>query len=195
MKTAPSSEGLRTALNVLDARAQFDGEEHEVYLRTAEYDEDTYYIDICDEHWTAIEVRASGWQRVEQPPVKFRRAMGMQALPEPISGGSFNALRPFLNIDDDGFVLLVAWLVAAMRPRGPYPILVLNGEQGSAKSTCARILRSFIDPSTVSVRTLPREERDLIISANHSHVINFDNISRLPAWLSDALCRIATGGG
>ena len=42
---------------------------------------------------------------------------------------------------------------------------------------------------------LPREDRDLFIAANNGHVLVFDNLSGLPSWLSDALCRLASGGG
>src|SRR5262249_13460350 len=43
-------------------------------------------------------------------------------------------------------------------------------------------------------RALPREERELMIAANNGHLLAFDNLSGLPAWLSDALCRLASGG-
>jgi hypothetical protein len=33
-----------------------------------------------------------------------------------------------------------------------------------------------------------------MIAANNGYVLAFDNLSGLPAWLSDALCRLATGG-
>jgi len=42
---------------------------------------------------------------------------------------------------------------------------------------------------------LPREDRDLFIAASNGHVLAFDNVSGLPAWISDTLCRLATGGG
>jgi putative DNA primase/helicase len=90
---------------------------------------------------------------------------------------------------------LVAWLAAACRPHGPYPLLILQGEQGSAKSTTAKLLRRLIDPSTAPLRTPPREERDLVIAANNSWVVAYDNLSGIQPWLSDALCRLATGGG
>src|SRR5947208_7847848 len=48
--------------------------------------------------------------------------------------------------------------------------------------------------NTAPVRALPREERELMIAANNGHVLAFDNLSRLPAWTSDALCRLASGG-
>src|SRR5262249_3970159 len=37
--------------------------------------------------------------------------------------------------------------------------------------------------------------RDLFIAANNAHTLVFDNVSGLPAWISDTLCRLSTGGG
>ena len=114
----------------------------------------------------------------------------------PTRGGSINALRPFLNLGSDAdFVLVVAWALAVLRDRGPYPVLVLSGEQGSAKSTFAAILRGLLDPNVAPLRALPRDDRDLFISAANGHLLAFDNLSGLPPWLSDTLCRLATGGG
>ena len=102
----------------------------------------------------------------------------------------------FLNVQSDtDFVLVVAWALACLRNRGPYPVLVLSGEQGSAKSTFSGMLRALVDPNTAPLRALPREDRDLFIAATNGHVLAFDNVSVLPAWLSDTLCRLATGGG
>lgn len=74
-------------------------------------------------------------------------------------------------------------------------MIALSGEQGSAKSTFSAILRAIVDPNTAPLRALPREDRDLFIAARNGHVLAFDNISDLPPWLSDTLCRLATGGG
>jgi hypothetical protein len=143
-----------------------------------------------------VEVDTTGWRVIDNPPVRFRRAAGMQALPAPVNGGSVETLRSFLNVQSDAdFVLVVAWALAVLRNRGPYPVIVLSGEQGSAKSTFSSILRSLLDPNTAPLRALPREDRDLFIAANNGHVLAFDNVSGLPAWISDTLCRLATGGG
>jgi hypothetical protein len=119
----------------------------------------------------------------------------MQPLPMPIKNGSVEDLKSFLNVGGAGFELVAFWLLAALRDRGPYPILVVSGEQGSAKSTFTTILRSLVDPNTAPLRALPREDRDLFIAANNGHLLAFDNISGLPHWISDTLCRLATGGG
>jgi hypothetical protein len=92
------------------------------------------------------------------------------------------------------FVLVVAWLLATLRPGGPYPLLAIFGEQGSAKTVLSKMLKALVDPNAAPVRALPREERELMIAANNGYLLAFDNLSGLPAWLSDALCRLASGG-
>jgi hypothetical protein len=192
---APNSEALQSALNVIEAKAHFDAPELQVHLRLGGAD-GKLYLDLGDEKWRAVEIDAAGWQIIDEPPVRFRRAPGMLALPEPRPGGSVESLRAFLNVDSkDDFILVVAWALACFRDRGPYPVIVLTGEQGSAKSTFAAILRALIDPNTAPLRALPREDRDLFIAANNGHVLCFDNVSGLPTWISDTLCRLSTGGG
>jgi hypothetical protein len=56
-------------------------------------------------------------------------------------------------------------------------------------------LRALVDPNAAPLRSEPREARDLMISAAGNWCIAYDNLSHLPAWLSDALCRLSTGGG
>ena len=51
------------------------------------------------------------------------------------------------------------------------------------------------DPRLPDRRALPKIEDDLITAAKGVHVLNFDNISGMPDWLSDAFCRLSTGGG
>jgi hypothetical protein len=131
---APNSEALQSALNVIEARAHFDGPELAVFIRVGGH-EGKLYLDLGDETWRAVEIDENGWRVIESPPVRFRRAAGMRPLPVPASGGSIERLRPFLNLQSkNDFVLVVAWALAVLRDRGPYPVLVLSGEQGSANT-------------------------------------------------------------
>jgi Mg-chelatase subunit ChlI len=100
------------------------------------------------------------------------RPAGMRSLPEPAAGGSIGELRNFVNIArEDDFKLLVAWLLAALHPKGPYAILKLAGEPGAAKTTAARTLRALADPAHVPLRAPPKDTRDLFIAAANSAVV------------------------
>jgi hypothetical protein len=152
---APNTDAMQAALGVIEAKAHYDSPEHLIYLRVGEY-EDKVYLDLCNAEWQAIEVSSRGWEILDNPPVRFRRAEGMQALPAPSHDGSIDDLRPFLNVKtDEEFILAVTWILAGLRSRGPYPVLVPFGEHGSGKSSFCRILRSLIDPNKAPLRTLP----------------------------------------
>ena len=193
---APNNEALQSARDTIEAKARFKGQERKVYRRVATVN-GSLYLDLCDPAWRAIEVDAKGWRIVDRPPVPFIRSRTMLKLPEPTRGGHIDDLRQLLNLAADGdFILAVAWVLAALRDEGPYPVLVLTGEQGSAKSTCARMLRALVDPCEAPLRSVPRNEQDLFIAARNGHVLAFDNLSgAVSGWFSDALCRLSTGGG
>lgn len=175
---------------MLEARACASGSVRPVFMRVAEH-ERNIYLDLADRAWRAVEITPDGWRVIDAPPVRFRRPAGMRPLPVRERGGSIDLLRRFLNVgSDNDFRLAVAWVLAALSGRGPYTVLALAGEQGSAKSTAAAALRALTDPNSAPIRSLPREERDLFIAATNSHVLAFDNVSGLPGWLSDALCRL-----
>lgn len=119
----------------------------------------------------------------------------MLPLPRPVGGGNLDELRGFVNVPDERtWILLVYWHIGCFHPRGPYPVLVLQGEHGSGKATL-RVLRELIDPNLSATRTTPRDERDLAIAAKNAWVVALDNLSGLQTWLSDALCRLSTGAG
>jgi hypothetical protein len=194
-QSAPKNQAVQEALAILESKAIFGGPEHPVFVRLAESD-GRLYLDLTNAAWEAVEIDATGWRIVSDVPVRFRRARGMSPLPHPVSGGDINQLRRFVNVaNQHDWMLLVAFLVAALRPRGPFPIMVLHGEQGSAKSTTSRVLRSLVDPNVASLRGEPRDLRDVMIAASNAWIISLDNLSRIQPWLSDALCRLATGGG
>jgi hypothetical protein len=191
---ALNGHAISSELDLLEARAQFDAPELSVHVRVAEHD-GHIYLDLADEHWRAIEIGPDGWRVNKFPPVRFRRPAGMLPLPVPQPGGSIEALLPLLNLSSrNDFALVVAWLLATLRPGGPYPLLAISGEQGSAKTVLSKMFRALVDPNVAPVRALPREQRELMIAANNGHLLAFDNLSNVPPWLSDALCRLASGG-
>jgi len=192
------STAVAEARTTLEAQALYEGAQQEVHARVAGDGVDVIFVDLCDDRWRVVEISAStGTFRVlDDSPVRFVRARGMLALPVPEHGGNLLALRQLLNLADDGdWALVLAWLVAALRPSGPFPILLVHGEQGTAKSMLVRILRRLVDPNRADLRAEPRDTRDLAIAASNGWIIALDNLSHIEPWLSDALCRLSTGGG
>jgi hypothetical protein len=194
-KSGCNSEAMQVAVETLASIAEFEGEEREVCIRIAEH-QGAIYIDIGDDSWRAIEVTARGWNIIATPPVHFQRSTSTRPLPVPERGGSINDLRPFVNVKDDAdFVLLVSYLVAALRPNTNYPVLIVVGQHGSAKTWMARLIVRFVDPRLPDRRSMPREEDNLIVAAKAAHLLSFDNVSKLALEMSDALSRLSTGGG
>jgi hypothetical protein len=193
--TAPSGEALAMAIRTLEAKACHHGDEREVYVRVGVAG-DRHYIDLGDAAWQVIEVTAEGWKTLPESPIAFRRSPGALSMPVPIRGGDVQDLRKFVNVaDDDDFLLMVAWTVFSVRYGGPYVIMIIYGEQGSAKSTTSRVVCAIVDPRSTTLRSEPKSPRDLMITAYGTWLIPLDNLSGVWAWLSDALCRLASGAG
>lgn len=190
----PQPHAVTSAIEMIDARAAAAGTPEVVSTRVAGRD-GKVYVDLCDEARQVAEVSPTDWRITTSTRCDFLQKRTAGALPVPTRGGSLDRLAHFLNVDSDGLVLIQGWLIGALHPTGPYPILVLEGEAGSAKSTATKMLKSLIDPTVPRVRSLPRSERDLGVAADGSWVLAFDNLSGLRPWMSDALCRLSTGGG
>jgi hypothetical protein len=192
----PPSAALASAASALAAKAQLDGADGDVFIRVAPDETGASVIlDLGDSTRRVVEIRPDGWEILARSRVHFRRASGQLALPAPARDGSVELLRKYVNVPERDFPLLVGWVTMALRGAGPFPIAVLTGEQGSAKSTLARVCRLLIDPHDAPLRAEPKELRDLMIAARNGWVVALDNISSLPGWLSDGLCRLSTGAG
>jgi len=188
----PNSNSLKNALTLLTARATQAGQEQQAHLRIAEHDGDIY-IDLGDPDWHVIRVSRDGWAVERASPVQFTRAQGTKPMPHPSLDGDIGDLYSMVNVREEDLPLLAGWLLGALYPRGPYPILLLQGPPGSAKSTLARTLKSIADPNDLELRAAPKDMRDLQIAALHSRCVALDNLPHVPQELSDTLCRLSTG--
>jgi hypothetical protein len=118
---ALSSAALTSALELLEAKAQFDAPQRQMSLRVAEHNR-SIYLDLADKAWQCVEIDDVGWRVISASVPRFRHTAGMLPLPLPRKGASVEALLPFLNLASrNDFVLVVAWLLMALRPHGPYP--------------------------------------------------------------------------
>jgi len=193
----PSAFGknaIEDALSFTEAMAAASTNQFAAALRVTQHQQH-FYIDLGEPNWRAAEISPSGWQIIDTPPVPLLRTRRTRALPTPQQSGSLEPLRQLLPIaGDDEFRLIVLWILAALRPFGPYPIIAWSGEQGTGKSFASKVLRRLVDPSGDDVMQPPREDRDLIAAARSNHVLAFDNLSSVSSELADSLCRLSTGG-
>lgn len=183
---------LRDALDTLLSIAKFEGPQSNVWLRTGFNRNKNIVVDLGRPDRRMLEIHADGHSASVKAP-NFRRSRAMMPLPWPDTP-DFKRIWKYLNVKGEDRPLVAAWLLAALRPSGPCPILFLSGEQGTGKTSAARFLRKLIDPSASLVRAPPKDSRDLLVGANNAWVLSLDNLSVLNPELSDALCRLSTGG-
>ncbi len=194
LQSAPSAETIKATCNALAGQGKFDGDEHEPRRRVAK-DEAGYWLDFGDNLWRAILITPTGWRVMNKPPVRLIRTKATRPLPEPVSGGSVDALWNLVNVPEQERLLVLTWIIECFRSDTPYALLELTGEQGAAKSSAQRIFRRFIDPNQVELRSKPKAVEDIFVGAANAHLLSYENLSGLSNDQSDALCTCCTGGG
>lgn len=190
-----SQSALADAMTVLEGVAE-DDDPVAVNLRVGRDASGAIVVDLGSADGRAVVVSGIGWQVVDRAPVLFRRSGAMAPMPQPVlDGDGLAKLHALLNMDESAFHQLVAWLVAAWIPDIPHPALVCKGEQGTGKSKAAQMFINLIDPSPAAKRSQPRDEKAWSRQAFSSWALCLDNISTIPPWLSDTLCKAVTGDG
>jgi 5S rRNA maturation endonuclease (ribonuclease M5) len=193
-----SPEPFRRAVETLAMLAKRRGEKYESALRVAHSD-GLIYLFLANEVQEIVLVDTSGWKVISgrDCPIRFVKTTTTAPLPVPASGGNLDALFDFISIDESDRAargLIKLWLLACLAPTESYPVLRLKGKEGSGKSLATSFLQSLIDPQLVKSRSLPGSEQDLMVAAQSSFLLPFDNVSELSPEQSDSLCRISTGG-
>lgn len=190
---AVRGEALQGALSVLEAKAVLDGPAIELHVRVAWHDSAIWY-DLGDGR--AVRVRPDGWEIIVKPPILFRRFPHQKVQVEPQLGGSLETLFSFVNVKGDALrLLLTCDIVSSLVPDIPHVVTAVHGPHGSAKTTLLGTKKELIDPSAIQTLTPPDNLREFVQLASHHYFLPLDNLTSLPDWLSDALCRLVTGDG
>jgi DNA polymerase I-like protein with 3'-5' exonuclease and polymerase domains len=190
----PNAEALSQALMLLEARAVFDGPQRPLSCRVARQGDAILY-DLADPEWRAVMISAHGWELGQRPGV-FRRGSNTAPQVLPQSGGNVADVLEYLPpMDEQAKLLVQTYLVTALIPDIPHPILVISGQKGAAKSTFSRVLRRLIDPAHEELLSLPNDQNELALLLARNYLPAFDNLDGIQPWQSDMLCRASTGGG
>ncbi|MGH3326196.1 MAG: ATP-binding protein, partial [Streptomycetales bacterium] len=190
-----SSSALSDVINVLEGEAA-ELDPGPVFLRMARHHsdgQDQVVVDMGTETGQAILITPAGWSIQAVSPVIFARSALTHPLVEPVRGGTLAGLRALLNLTEEDYRLVIGWVVAAYLIDMPHPILLVQGEQGTAKSNLVRALLALIDPQPAADREAPSDKREWAIFARASWAFSFDNITEIPPWLSNSLCKGVTG--
>ncbi|MDP9439778.1 MAG: hypothetical protein M3P49_13730 [Actinomycetota bacterium] len=187
-KRSVGKDALAQARDTLAAKAHIDGEERELHVRSAFYEGSVYFRLSRGRVWR---IDRDGFREVSDPPVLFRNVRNLQDLPDPTQTGSFRALGEWVNLKGERDKrMFVVWLVTALLPHVPRPMLEATGPEGAGKSTMSRVAKRVVDPSKPeSIRF----DDDFLQKASHCYVVMLDNTRHMPNAASDILCRLVTG--
>ncbi len=207
------TEILKQFCDLLEAQALFSNDVKDLQLRTANenYGQGTIYLsstynkticyDLTNKEWQVVRASPNGW-KVEQSTdvsIMFRRHSNQ--IPQVIPSKSypadiFDMFMDLINVkDDSNKLLLKCYIIALFIPDIPKPVLMLHGEQGSAKSTLQELTKMLVDPSSIINLTFPRDTNELIQQLSHNYIAYYDNVSIIRDWVSDQICRAVTGSG
>ncbi len=200
-ESAPSLTAFRAALRMLEARARYGDLPAQKVDRRLSFEGDPFtpsriILDLANSAGEVLEISSQGWQITGNLRHSFHQSPTALPLPGPDSSTSSQPLEQFAEL----FRLTAAnrtraftWLASALRPVGPYPVLVIRGPAASGKSIFARALRALIDPSTVPLRPLPARAGELLPAALQNWILVFDQVYRVPSKMSEALCALSSG--
>jgi energy-coupling factor transporter ATP-binding protein EcfA2 len=170
-------------------------------LRVAEKNDSIYY-DLGNSKWEVIEISSDNWKKIssENSPVYFKRYSHMNEQIEPLyeskAKGDPKKILDYLNIENesDEAILLLTYMASLFIPKIVHPVLILLGPHGSAKSTMFRLIQRIVDPTETEILNISTNTEEYIQKTAHSWVSFYDNVTKIPRNLSDAMCRTVTGG-
>ena len=191
---APAIGAFRAALLALEARARYgESPTQKVFCRLG-FEGNAFlpskiFLDLANDAGELVEITSKDWHTADNLQHSFRKSSTTLPIPNPIAHRQpLAAFARLFRLAGENRTRAFSWLATALRPTGPYPILVLTGAPGSGKSALAHALRSLIDPSTVPIRSLPSRDSDLLQLARDNWVLVFDQVHRIPSKISEALC-------
>ena len=146
-----------------------------------------------------MEITPEDW-KIKKNEIIFRRIDHQQAQDYPNVAGDypidvFDQFMNLLNVKLGKRLILKCYIVSLFIPNLPKAVLMIHGEQGSAKSMLQELIKMLVDPDIVRTFSFPKDVPELVQQLSRNALVYYDNLSRIPGWISDVLCRATTRSG
>ncbi len=197
-KSAPSSEAMNQSLKVLEMKAMYSENEHQLQKRISKFEE-SYFYDLCNPKWIAVKIDKNRCSIEVAPPILFTRSNNMKEQTVPDFKTKPDTLLTLVNKHfrlkkESDVILFSTYLVTCFLPDISHVILVLYGEKGSAKSTSMRMIKKLVDPAIQDLLSIPTSTQDLALILANNYLPCFDNLDSISPEKSNLLCMASTGG-
>ncbi|HEX6895938.1 MAG TPA: hypothetical protein VF146_11735 [Bryobacteraceae bacterium] len=203
----PSQDAFRALMRTLEARAAHTEYPPQKLDYRVGFEGDPFapskiILDLANGHGDVVEIDSHGWRVRDNFEHPCRQSLTTLPLPPPVpasadgstpSTTAFDRFTKLFTLSALDRATISAWLINALRPTGPYPILVLEGRPCSGKTLLARALHFLVDPSPALTRRLPGDDGELLRLAYDNWILAFDDTYRIPFKMADALCSVSQG--
>jgi len=195
-KKLGSAESYKNALEGIKGDALFDSSNKEIiYTRIAQINNAIYY-DLCSPKWEIVKITKDTIEIIphsESSPTFVRtQSMNEQVKSRFESRKALEELVNLLRIKDDKLVFIIH-LISFFFEQYQSPIMVIQGEHGSIKTTITKTVKRIVDPSASNISSLPIRKDDIPLGFSRKYLSVFDNVSELKQNVSDMFCRAITG--
>jgi hypothetical protein len=193
-----NTEAVSSAVQLLQAKAEYEGQTYPLSIRVASYN-GSFFYDLTNPKWECIEITKQGWRLVDNTPVPLFTRFNQTAQVQPsrhYEPDIFDRFMSLTNVkNEDDKKLVKVYIVSLFIPDIQHVILQTCGEKGGAKSMLEVLIKELADPAKPKLLSVHKDRMEFIQQVAQNHLVFYDNLKYPPRWLSDEACRAVTGSG
>jgi hypothetical protein len=192
------ADQVSNAVQVLQAKAEYNGDTYQLSVRVASYNGGFYY-DLTNPKWQCIKITQQGWELIGKTPIPLFTRFNQTPQVQPSRDYEPDIFDRFMDLtnvrNEDDRKLLKVYIVTVLIPDIPHVILQTCGEKGGAKSMLETLIKELVDPAKPKLLSVHKDRMEFIQQVAQNHLVFYDNLKYTPNWLSDESCRAVTGSG
>ncbi len=165
-------------------------------------DDVSIYYDLVNSDWKLVKITQEETSIIEHgknTPI-FSRGKNQSVVSEPcfcFEGDPLEEFCKLVRMENDP--IFKVHLISMFVEHIPSPIMVIIGQEGSAKSIRSALIKKLVDPSgdklSEQLSQFSRNIDDLNVHFSNNYMVVFDNVSHISPEISDTLCKAITGAG